>query len=158
LYGFVSVDTNRYSVPERLVGKPVTVHKYLAEIEIWHRGEVVASHARRIGEREARHTLPGHHSVPHRRHGPPATERLLLSDAHPAIAGYATALRQHGRGLQTLRRLLELKRTYPAEPFLAAVEQALRYGLFDLGRLEALILKFAAGEFFRLPEEGENDA
>jgi len=52
-----------------------------------------------------------------------------------------------------------MKRTYPAEPFLAAVEQALRYGLFDLGRrLEALVLKFAAGEFFRLPEAGEDDA
>ena len=51
-----------------------------------------------------------------------------------------------------------MKRTYPAEPFLAAVEQALRYGLFDLGRLEALVLKFAAGEFFRLPQAGEDDA
>jgi len=158
LYGFVSVDTNRYSVPERLVGKPVTVHKYLAEIEIWHRGEVVASHARRIGEREARHTLPGHHSVPQRGKAPAAAERLLLGDAHPTIASYADALRQRGHGLQALRRLLEFKRTYPAEPFLAAVEQALRYGLFDLGRLEALILKFAAGDFFRLPEEGGDDA
>ena len=34
LYGFVSVDTNRYSVPERLVGKAVTVYKYHASIEI----------------------------------------------------------------------------------------------------------------------------
>jgi hypothetical protein len=30
--------------------------------------------------------------------------------------------------------------------------------LFDLGRLEALILKFAAGEFFRVPDKGEDDA
>jgi transposase len=158
LYGFVSADTNRYSVPERLVGKPVTVHKYLAEIQVWYRGEVVASHARRIGERDARHTLPGHHSVPQRGKAPAAAEQLLLGDAHPTIASYADALRQRGRGLQTLRRLLEMKRTYPAGPFLAAVEQALRYGLFDLGRLETLILKFAAGDFFRLPEDGADDA
>ena len=158
LYGFVSADTVRYSVPERLVGKPVTVHKYLAEIQVWHRGQLVARHAQRIGERDARHTLPGHHSVPQRGKAPAAAERLLLDEAHPTIAGYASALRRRGRGLQTLRRLLEMKRTYPAEPFLAAVEQALRYGLFDLGRLEALILKFAAGDFFRLPAEGEDDA
>lgn len=159
LHGYVSVDTNRYSVPERLVGKPVSVHKYLAEIQVWHRGTLVASHTRRIGERDARHTLPGHHRVPNRgKAQQPAPERLLLSDEHPAIAGYAAALKQRGRGLQTLRRLLEMKRTYPAEPFLAAVEQALRYGLFDLGRLEALVLKFAAGDFFRLPEQGEDDA
>jgi len=158
LHGYVSVETNRYSVPERLVGKPVTIHKYLAEIQVWYRGEVVANHVRRIGERDARHTLPGHHSVPNRRHARAAPEGLLLGDEHPALAGYAAALKRRGRGLQTLRRLLELKRTYPAEPFLAAVEQALRYGLFDLGRLEALILKFAAGEFFRLPDDGEDDA
>jgi len=158
LHGYVSVDTNRYSVPERLVSKPVTVHKYLAEIQVWHRGELVASHARRIGERNARHTLPGHHSVPQRGKPPAAAEQLLLGNDHPAIAEYATALKQRGRGLQTLRRLLEMKRTYPAEPFLAAVAQALRYGLFDLGRLEALVVKFAAGEFFRLPEDGADDA
>ena len=158
LSGSVSVETVRYSVPERLVGKSVTVHKYLAEIEIWHRGTRVASHARRAGERDVRHTLPGHHDGPHRGKGSAAPEHLLLGDDHPAIAAYAAALKQRGRGLQTLRRLLEMKRTYPAGPFLAAVEQALRYGLFDLGRLEALVLKFAAGDFFRLPEEGEDDA
>jgi len=158
LHGYVSVDTNRYSVPERLVGKPVSVHKYLAEIQVWHRGTLVANHVRRIGERDAKHTLPGHHRVPNRGNAPAAPERLLLGDDHPAIAGYAAALKQRGRGLQTLRRLLEMKHTYPAEPFLAAVEQARRYGLFDLGRLEALVLKFAAGDFFRLPEAGDDDA
>jgi hypothetical protein len=33
-----------------------------------------------------------------------------------------------------LRRLLELKRAYPAEPFLGAVPQALEYRLSDLAR------------------------
>jgi hypothetical protein len=64
------------------------------------------------------------------------------------------ALKQRapGRGVGKLRRLLELKRTYPAEPFLAAVAQALRYGLFDLARLERLILGQVAGDFFDLDE------
>jgi hypothetical protein len=52
-----------------------------------------------------------------------------------------------------LRRLLELKRTYPNEPFLAAIEQALQYGLFDLARLERLILECVAGDFFDLEED-----
>ena len=38
LYGYVSVDTNRYSVPERFVGQSVTVYKYPAEMQIFHRG------------------------------------------------------------------------------------------------------------------------
>jgi transposase len=158
LHGYVSVETNRYSVPERLVSKSVTVHKYLKEIQIWHRGALAATHPRRIGERDTRHTLAGHHPAPSRVKPGPVLEEQLLGDDHPGLARYTAALKQHGRGLRALRRLLEMKRSYPAEPFLAAIEQALRYGLFDLGRVEALILKYVAGDFFRLPEASEDDA
>ena len=158
LHGYVSVDTNRYSVPERLVGKSVTVHKYLGEIQVWHRGMLVATHTRRISERGARHKLAGHHSALNRVNPGPALEETLLGDDHPSLTRYAAALKQRGRGRRALRRLLEMKRSYPAEPFLAAIEQALRYGLFDLGRVEALILKYVAGDFFRLPEVTEDDA
>jgi hypothetical protein len=66
--------------------------------------------------------------------------------------------RAHGRGVRAWRRLLELKRTYPSAPFLAAVEQALQFGLFDLGRLERLILKQVIGDFFTLDATGDDDA
>jgi hypothetical protein len=158
LHGYVSVETNRYSVPARLVGKSVTVHKYLAEIQIWQRGLLVATHPRCIGERDSRHTLAGHHPALHRLKPGPALEEKLLGDDHPSLARYAAALKHRGSGLRALRRLLEMKRSYPAEPFLAAIEQAMHYGLFDLGRVEALILKFVAGDFFRLPEVTEDDA
>jgi len=49
-----------------------------------------------------------------------------------------------------LRQLLELKRTYPAEPFMTAIENALYYGLFDLARLERMILKNTGGDFFEI--------
>ena len=79
---------------------------------------------------------------------------------NPILERYAAALKQrtHGRGVRQLRRLLEMKRTYPSAPFLAALEQALRFGLFDLGRLEALILKQVAGEFFNLDSDTPDDA
>ena len=156
LHGYVSVETNRYSVPERLVGKPVTVHKYLTEIQVWQRGVLIATHRRRVGERDSRHTLAGHHPTPSRVKPGSALEEILLRDDHPALARYAAALKQQGRGLRALRRLLAMKRSYPAQPFLAAIEQALRYGLFDLGRVEALILKYVAGDFFRLPEPDDD--
>ena len=46
---------------------------------------------------------------------------------------------------------------YPRGPFLAAVEQALKYGLFDLGRLETLVLRHVAGDFFALDDEIQDD-
>jgi hypothetical protein len=58
-----------------------------------------------------------------------------------------------GSGRRKLQKLLALQRTYPAEAFEKAVEKALRYGLYDLSRLENLILSFVAGDFFNLKED-----
>jgi len=57
LHGYVSVDANRYSVPERFVGQSVTVYKHPADIVICRRGTEIARHPRLIGQRDARHTL-----------------------------------------------------------------------------------------------------
>ena len=160
LYGFVSVDTNRYSVPERLVGKTVTVYKHYERVEIHHRAAVVASHDRVIGERDVRRTLPGHHSVPQRAPREPAPAEQLLLGQHEVLQRYAGALQRHhphGRGVRALHRLVQIKRSYPIEPFLAAVAQALKFGLFDLTRLEHLVLRHVAGDFFALGGDDGDD-
>lgn len=159
LYGFVSVDTNRYSTPERLVGKTVTVYKHYASIEIHHKRSLVASHARLVGVRDARSTLSGHHTIPKRTPREPSLQAQLLCGQSPVIDAYIKALTQHlnGRGTRALNRLLQIKRTYPAQPFLAALAQALKYGLFDLTRLENLVLSHVAGDFFALDESSRDN-
>jgi hypothetical protein len=159
LYGYVSVETNRYSVPEKFIGKTLTVYKYPPEIEIFNRGTLLARHPRLIHQRDARHTLAQHHPTPSRTPRAPLLEAELLRGEAPVLERYAAALKQyrHGSGVRQLRRLLEMKRTYPKAPFLAALEQALRFGLFDLGRLENLILKHVAGEFFNLDSNTPDD-
>ena len=160
LHGYVSVDTNRYSVPERLVGKSVAVYKLPAEIRVCRKDTTIAVHQRMIAQRNAKSTLPGHHTIPLRQGRGTATEEKLLSGHHPSLDRYVDAIRQRGNagGRRALRRLVEMKRTYPAGPFIAAVEQALLYGLFDLGRLEDLILKQVAGDFFALNTRKDDDA
>jgi len=160
LYGYVSVDTNRYSVPERLVGKSVAVYKLPAEIRVCRKDTTIAVHPRMIAQRNAKSTLPGHHTIPLRQGRGTATEEKMLSGHHPSLDRYVDAIRQRGNagGRRALRRLVEMKRTYPAGPFIAAVEQALLYGLFDLGRLEDLILKQVAGDFFALNTRKDDDA
>lgn len=151
LMGFVSIETNRYSVPERLLGKPVSVYLYPGELKILSRGTPIATHPRLIGRRDAKHILPEHHA-PRARARLPVPEEKLLRGRHPTLDRYMAALtdRRPGRAARALRRLLQIQRTYPAEPFLAALEQALQFGLFDLGRLERLVLKCVAGDFFAL--------
>jgi transposase len=158
LYGFVSVDTNRYSTPERLVGKTVTVYKHYASIEIHYKRALVASHPRLVGVRDVRSTLSGHHTIPKRTPREPSLQAQLLCGQSPVIDAYVTALIKHlnGRGTRALNRLLQLKRTYPAQPFMGALQQALKYGLFDLTRLENLVLRHVAGDFFALDDHSSD--
>jgi hypothetical protein len=157
LSGYVSLDANRYSVPERLVGQTVTVYKYPARVAIHHRHGVVATHPRLISQRDARSTDPAHHPTPTRASRAPGIETQLCDS--PELEAYVRALKQRGQGraVRALRRLLELQRTYPKAAFLAAVRQAAQYGLYDLGRLEKLVLQQVAGNFFAL-QDADHDA
>jgi transposase len=155
--GYIHLDTNRYSVPERLLGKQVSVHKRPEQVLIFAGQHLVAEHPRLTGKRHTDHLIKSHHTSLQRGKTPsgPSTQERALTGHEPLLDQYVAALKQRapGRGVGRLRRLLELKRTYPAEPFLAAIKQALHYGLFDLVRLERLILDKVAGDFFHLDDE-----
>ena len=59
-----------------------------------------------------------------------------------------------------LRQLLRLLKEYPREPFLAAVREAGQYGLYDLDRVERMILRRVARDYFLLDgdkEGGQDD-
>lgn len=75
--------------------------------------------------------------------------------AAPELSGYVAGLKQSagGRGTLALRRLLQMVREYPREPVVAAVTTALHYGLYDLERLETMILRRIARDYFIVPEE-----
>jgi hypothetical protein len=75
------------------------------------------------------------------------------------MAEYVAALKQRGRKVVTLalRQLWRLVREYPREPLLAAVREAARYGLYDLDRLERMILRRVAREYFLLKDGKETD-
>jgi hypothetical protein len=152
--GYVNFENNRYSVPDRLIGKQLEIHKYFERIRILWQGKMVAEHLRSADQRGGRITTPGHHlSLDRHRlfQGPPEEERML-TDYHPDLAKYVAELKKRspGRGIHRLRQLLTFKRSYPSEPFISAVQHALHFGLFDLSRLERLILKRIAGDFFDL--------
>ena len=70
----------------------------------------------------------------------------------PTIAAYLAALKQKGRKIPAfaVRQLLRLLQEYPREPFLAAVTEAAQYGLYDLDRVERMILRRVAREYFLL--------
>jgi hypothetical protein len=116
----------------------------------------IVTHARVAEPNQQRITLAPHR--PPRGEGikrsDPHPEELALIAAAPEIAGYVVALKQRGRKAVALalRHLLRLLREYPREPFLAAVREAGQYGLYDLDRLERMILRRIARDYFLLDE------
>jgi hypothetical protein len=157
--GYVYLDTNRYSVPERLIGKTVEVYKYPQQVKVLFRHREVAEHPRLVGKRDAQSTLKEHRRPKRRQayQGPSDEERQLCGQSQ-LLDRYVSGLRKRspGRGVSRLRRLLLMRRTYPRQAFFAAVETALQYGLYDLHRLEHLILERVAGDFFQInPDEEE---
>lgn len=152
--GYVHLDTNRYSVPDTLIGDSVEVLKYWDRVEVYHGRTLAAQHDRVLQGRDKRITTPGHHRPLNRTkayQGPSTEEKCLLGHSE-TLDCYIAELKKRvrGRGVVKLRRLLDLKRTYPAQPFIKAVEDALHYRLFDLARLEKMILNNIGGDFFDL--------
>jgi len=155
IQGYVHLDTNRYSAPHTLIGEKVEVQKHWLKVIIYKKHEKVAEHDRMLDNRDSRSTLPGHHPPIRRKslYQGPSKEELLIVGKNDLLDGYVTGLkkRSHGRGIINLRRLLYLQRTYPYESFMKAIKQAFKYGLYDLARLEKIILNYIAGDFFDLP-------
>jgi len=58
--------------------------------------------------------------------------------------------RHPGRYLRMLRRMRVMVRDYPRAPLLAALRKALEFRLFDLDRLEQMILRRVAKDYFVL--------
>lgn len=157
--GYVHIDHNRYSVPERLIDKDVDVYKYINEIVINYKQEEVAKHSREINQTNQRIKAQGHHiqKIRHMsRHIMNETNQALLGQ-NEVLDAYIAEFKTHvrGSGLKSLNQLLYLKKTYPAEAFISAIERAYTYGLYDLNRLEDLILKYIAGKVFNLSSDKE---
>jgi hypothetical protein len=155
--GYVNVHRNRYSVPYTLIGRQLEVRETQDRIEVFEGPRLVASHPHPWDPLELRVTIPAHR--PPRGEGrskaEPFPQEVELLRLEPRLAGYLAALKAHppGRITLALRRLLGMARDYPRQPFLKAVETALAYGLFDLDRLDRMILKNVAQNYFELAEE-----
>src|SRR5450432_2533041 len=154
--GYVSVNSIRYSVPVAWIGRRVEIRETRDKIAIELDARHIVTHDRALTPLSQRITL-AEHKVPRgegvKRNDPHPEEQALI-DTAPEIAPYISALKQKGRKVVALalRQLLGLLKEYPREPFLGAVREAAQYGLYDLDRLERMILRRVARDYFLLLE------
>jgi hypothetical protein len=155
--GYVNVNRIRYSAPYRLVGRALEVRETLERIVLYDGPRRVASHARVHGPFDTRVTDPAHRPPRGQglsRHRPPAPEQIEILQIEPCLCSYLKSLKQYvGERRAPLRRLLSMLRDYPRAPFLAAIADAERYRLFDLDRLEKMVLRRIADDYFPLDLE-----
>lgn len=157
--GYVNLDRQRYSVPYALIGRRLELRETKDRIDAYQGPRLVASHRKVVGRAAARVTVPEHRPPRGEVRARVTPEEEELLQAEHRVREYAVALKNHsaGRGTLALRRLVALYREYPKDAVATAVATALEYGLFDLDRLERLILRTIAKDYFVLPGGGSDN-
>jgi len=159
IQGHISIGGNRYSVPYSLIGRRLEIRETRDQIEIFDGPRQVAAH-RKLLEPLGQRVINPDHRAPrgqgrNRRATSPEETDLLLTE--PALAGYIAAFRSRhpGRVLHMLRKLQVMVRDYPRAPLLAAIRTAQEYGLFDLERLDRMVLRHIGRDYFVLAPSAE---
>ncbi|OIP39032.1 MAG: hypothetical protein AUK47_10785 [Deltaproteobacteria bacterium CG2_30_63_29] len=159
--GYVNLHTNRYSVDTQLIGRHLEVREGVARVRFFDGHRLAEEHVKSPYGAHHRETLPKHRGE-QRRHRTPAApdpkEGLLRADG-PELEALVDALRkQHkGRATKALHQLHRIWMDYPIEAVRKAVGEALQFGLTDLQRIERMVLRHVAGDFFRLPTTPKDD-
>jgi transposase len=156
--GYVNLHNNRYSVPIDWIGRQVEVQETWAEATITLDPRKRVVHQRAVDGVNQTISSPEHRP----RRGAPRPqanrdEELLIA-LRPEIAGYVRALKKHGKKQVTLalRQLLRMAREYPREPFLAALAEAAHFGLYELDRVERMVIRRIGSDYFRLKDFDNN--
>jgi hypothetical protein len=140
----VAVEWNFYSVPYALARKRVDVFLTRTGVQIFHRGERAASHARVAGQNHwatlGEHMPPAHSAVAKRT---PDWVRDQAAKVGVATAAYVERLltgRDHvEQGVRSCLGILRLATRYPSEQLEAACVRAMSAGASSSGFVEHLL-------------------
>lgn len=151
--GYINVQRSRYSVPWQLIGRQLEVREMKDRIDVFDGPRCVASHKKLVDSLDERVTVAEHR--PPRGAGvfarrAPSAEEARLCTRMAEMAAYVALLKKRSRGTpRELRWLVRMLDDYPEDALRAAVEEATRYGMIDLGRLERMVLRRIDRDFFK---------
>jgi transposase len=140
----IAVEHHPYSVPHALVHEDVEVRLTAATVEIFHRGQRVATHPR-SATRSGFTTTPAHMPKSHQAHAEwsPARFRAWAATIGPQTAALVTALltdRPHPeQGYRSCLGLFRLATRYPPRRLEAACARALTAGARSYRHVDAIL-------------------
>lgn len=155
LEGYVHLHTNAYSVAPSLIGRRLEVRETKDQVKLFDGPRRVAEHQRQLEGARERTTLPEHcpkgRTRPRSRRRPKLAEETRVRAAGRPFSDFLDLMStKHGRSVRRVRRLHRLYLEYPTVALVAALDEALTYGLTDLERIERMVLRRVAGDYFRL--------
>lgn len=157
-YGYVHLNAMRYSAPVKALGTSVTVRESDKEVVLMQGHEELARHKKLTGaDGHTQSTLPGHE----RRGKVPRSilpEETRLRELGQEMTDYLTRLKAErgGRYVWSLRKLYGLLCQHRTDDFLRAVARASEHGLFDVRRIESVLLGELARQEYLLPMEPQD--
>jgi len=162
LEGYIHLHTNSYSVAPSLIGRRLEVRETKDVVKLFDGPRRVAEHQRQLEGARVRSTLPEHCPPGRRRprslHRPKVAQEAAVRAAGRPFSDFLDLMsKKHGRSARRVRRLHRLYMEYPTAAVLAALDEALTYGLTDLERLERMVLRHVAGDYFRLSVTDDSD-
>lgn len=159
--GYVQLHTNRYPVPDVLIGRYLQVHETPDKVRVFDGHKLLVEYDKRnFGANERVQALPGQHRRGLRTKAPlPSHEEQVLRAVDPALGRLLDAVKKRdgGRAMKAVRRLYRMYLDYSTDALMHVVRDVEAYGLLDLARIEKLVLTHIAGDFFRLPMPAEKD-
>lgn len=159
--GYITLHTNRYPVPDVVIGRYLDVHETVDQVRILDGHRLIAQYDKLEPGRYQRLPVPPglHRRGLRARVRPPSHEEKVLRAVDPAVGALVDALKKRdgGRAMRSMRWLHRMYLDYPTETLVQVLRDVEHFTLIDLGRIEKLILKQLSGKFFRLPERDDQE-
>lgn len=158
--GYVHVQRNRYSAPYQLIGHRLEIRETKSEVVLFDGPRIVGTYRRELEGAGVCVTTPAHR--PPRGEG--ALRKSISNEARkigerlPRASEYVALMKKRGRGsVRDLRWLCRMIDEYPRDAMSAALDEALAFGMSDLERLERMVLRRVAHDFFVLPRRPDGE-
>jgi transposase len=152
-YGGVSVESMKYPAPAAYIGKTVLVRESKDAVQLFDGHKELAAHKKKIEGSPAAQLAPN--SITRRQRQPWLPEEQRLKETGPMMPQYLQALKAErgSRYVWSVKKLYRLLCQYDAPALERAVAKAAEHRLFDVRRIESILLQDIAEREYRLPLE-----
>jgi transposase len=152
-YGCVSVEGLKYPAPAGYIGKTVLVRESKDRIRLFDGHKELAAHKKKIEGSPAAEPTPN--PVTRKQSQPWLPEEPRLKEAGPTLPKYLQTLKAErgSRYVWSVKKLYRLLCQYDAQTLERAVAKAAEHRLFDVRRIETILLQDIAEREYRLPLE-----